>query len=145
MDILQPQSMIEVPTPEQAATALNNARLKAAVGFEMLVELLTIRGFDPTISTKSALDVSEHLYKVSGMAQKQAVQTVTPTVKFTFNATAPSAPQETKGQTVDMEVEITQEAEFTDTLPDDVLSDIPAYVNNIIAKGNALEVETEDE
>lgn len=144
MDIQQvPQAMLALPTADEAANALNNARLKAAVGFEFMVELLTLRGIDPSVVTKDALAVSEHLYKVSGMAQKQAVQTVAPTVKFTFNATAPSAQQETKEQTIEME--ITQDAEFTETMPDDVLNDIPAYVNNIIAKGNVLEVDTDDE
>jgi hypothetical protein len=109
-------------TPQQAQTALENARLKAAVGFEYMVELISLRGFDPTISTTQALAVAEHLYKVSGMAQKQSVQPVLPTVKFTFNATTTSK---------SVEIDITSASQD--------LSDQPSYLNNPMA-GTPLNV-----
>ena len=94
-----------------AQDALEKARLKAAVGFEYMVELITLRGFDPTISTTQALAVAEHLYKVSGMAQKQAIQPVLPTVKFTFNASSVNK---------SVEIDVT-------SAPND-LSNLPNYV-----------------
>lgn len=136
MDIQQiPQTMLAVPSMDEASTALNNARLKAAIGFEFMVELLSMRGVDPSISTKGALDISEHLYKVSGMAQKQAVVMTTPTVKFTFNATATSSP---KGAVVQMDM--VQEAEIVD----DIMDDLPTYVKSMQTLGNSLEVNVED-
>jgi hypothetical protein len=62
---------LKVPTHDEAAKAIENARLKAAVGYEMMVELLTIQGFDPKTSVSNRLSVVEHLYKASGMAAKQ--------------------------------------------------------------------------
>lgn len=126
---------LAVPTADEASNALNNARLKAAIGFEFMVELLTLRGVDPSISTKGALDISEHLYKVSGMAQKQAVQAAVPTVKFTFNATSTTSP---KGTTVQMDM--VQEAE----LVDDPLNDLPEYLKSMQMTGNNLEIDVED-
>jgi hypothetical protein len=78
--------VVTEPTQADAMKSLENARLKAAIGFEYMVELITLRGFDPAISTTQALAVAEHLYKVSGMAQKQAVAPQLPTVKFSFNS-----------------------------------------------------------
>jgi hypothetical protein len=60
-----------IPTHDEAAKAIENARLKASVGYEMMVELLTIQGFDPKTSVANRLSVVEHLYKASGMAAKQ--------------------------------------------------------------------------
>lgn len=60
-----------VPTRDEAATSIENARLKAAVGYEMMLELLTVQGFDPKISVANRLSITEHLYKASGMAAKQ--------------------------------------------------------------------------
>jgi hypothetical protein len=116
-------------TPQQAQNALEKARLKAAVGFEYMVELISLRGFDPTISTTQALAVAEHLYKVSGMAQKQSVQPVLPTVKFTFNATTTSK---------SVEIDITPQQDLSDqpnylTYPmagtplNVLMADIPEY------------------
>ena len=132
MDIQQiPQTMLAVPSMDEASTALNNARLKAAIGFEFMVELLSMRGVDPSISTKGALDISEHLYKVSGMAQKQAVVMTTPTVKFTFNASAPSAPVSATTVTIDME--------------QDPLDNMPDYIKTYPIFSNELTVDLEDD
>lgn len=145
MDINQaPTSMMALPTVEDAANALNEARLKAAVGFNYMVEVLALRGFDPSVSTRSALDISEHLYKVSGMAQKQAVQPIMPTVKFTFNATAPSPVSKKESNpsvTIDMEPVNAAPVEFDDTdlgLALDFLDSFPTM-------GNRLQVDLEDE
>lgn len=70
-DMIPELHQTPVPTRDEAATAIENARLKAAVGYEMMLELLTIQGFDPKISVSNRLSITEHLYKASGMAAKQ--------------------------------------------------------------------------
>lgn len=61
-----------VPVEKQeAAAALERARLKAAVHMELLLEALTLRGLDPVASVRTVIDAFEANYKVSGMAAKQ--------------------------------------------------------------------------
>lgn len=62
------------PTPEEAVQAMEVARRKAAVILSELVDDLGLRAADAATSTPNKLSIAEHLYKVSGMAAKQAAQ-----------------------------------------------------------------------
>lgn len=131
MDINQtPSSFMALPTADEANTALNNARLKAAIGFEFMVETLTIRGFEPSITTKGLLEISDHLYKVSGMALKQTAQVVMPTIKFSFNAEAPKG-KASQVVTIDME--------------QDPLDNMPEYIKSNPIFSNVLTVDLDEE
>ena len=60
------------PTQEEATQAMDVARRKAAVLLSELIDDLGIRAADAATSTPNKLSIAEHLYKVSGMAAKQA-------------------------------------------------------------------------
>lgn len=142
MDIVQlPKSALDVPSTHEAAEALDRARLKAAVGFEFMVELLTLRGFEPSVSTKNALEISDHLYKVSGMAQKQSIQANLPTVRFNFNSKTTS----TGSVEVEVTASVNAEHEPNEKIVEDV-EDIPEYMQNYPIFGNSLRADLpEDE
>lgn len=61
---------IPEPTKEDAASALERVRLKAAVNLEILATQATLKGLDPTASLRSILDAAEFNYKLSGMAKQ---------------------------------------------------------------------------
>lgn len=120
-----------VPTADEAANALEIARLKAAVGYEIIVEQLTLKGFDPTCQTKDQLAIAEHLYKTSGMASKQAAAAAPPTVKFTFNAANPLT-----GKQESVEIDVTAGT----TVLEDPLADIPAFIAGSPPLGTPVEL-----
>jgi hypothetical protein len=144
MDIIStPDKQLGTPTGEEAAAALSRAQLKAAVGFEIMVELLTMRGFETSISTKGALDISEHLYKVSGMAQKQAPPPVMPTVRFNFNSNRAT------GVDIEMEFgpEVSSAQNFSTANHESPAntSTRPSYLDKYPIIGNPLDVEFTEE
>jgi hypothetical protein len=144
MDIIStPDQQLGLPTNEEATAALERARMKSAIGYEVLVEQLTIRGFEPSISTKGLLDIADHLYKVSGMAQKQAPPPVMPTVRFNFNSNRATG--------VDIEMEFSQDlADNTNFSPANTESPVnvstrPSYLDKYKIQGNPLDVEFTEE
>jgi hypothetical protein len=114
----------KIPTHDEAAKAIENARLKAAVGYEMLVELLTIQGFDPKTSVNNRLSVVEHLYKASGMAAKQEVPK---NAGFSISIVLPGS----------------QEKLVVGSAADEFPA-IPAYMSTVSPVGNPIMIDVED-
>ena len=76
-------STIEPPVTADAEHNLRLASETASGALVFLVQRLAERGIDPTITTKGLLDISEHMYKVSGMAKKQEAKE--DSGRFVFN------------------------------------------------------------
>lgn len=62
----------DIPTAEHANAALIEAKHKAACNLPLILERIAERAFDPTSNFKQLMDSGEFMYKVSGMAAKQA-------------------------------------------------------------------------
>jgi hypothetical protein len=118
--------MSAVPTHEEAAKSIDNARLKAAVGYEMMLELLTIQGFDPKTSVANRLSITEHLYKASGMAAKQEAPK---NAGFSITITLPGSREKLVVGSNDPEA--------------DVLQSTPVYMSTVPQLGNPITIDAE--
>lgn len=112
---------LPAPTREDAARALENARLKAAINLEVLLDALTLRGLDPASNFKALLDSFEASYKVSGLAAKQAAAVASP-VSVRINLNTPRG-----GVTIEASAQ--PAADALDTLGDP--PDFPVLVSNL--------------
>ena len=72
MDTSYDTPTLPPPTPEEAAEALATVKDVAACELLLTVEKLAHRLGDPTVNFKQLMDGAEFMYKVSGMAAKQA-------------------------------------------------------------------------
>jgi hypothetical protein len=111
-------------TPQDAALALENARLKAAVHLDLLSEELARRALDPVASVKTIHEAAEFNYKLSGLAAKQtAAAPIGGGFKLTFNFNA-ARPSSGSARTIDVEPE------------HDVLENPPAAVSLLMAQND---------
>jgi len=73
-----------VSDEEAIKQALEQARVQAVANLAFAQEEMGRRILEPTLNTKTLLDLAEHAYKVSGMAAKQKEQEA-PNDRFVFN------------------------------------------------------------
>ena len=86
-----------LPTEADATAAIAEARVKAACNLPLILERIADRAFDPTSNFKQLMDSGEFMYKVSGMAAKQAER---PTgTGFSITIKLPGSPS-TKSQEI---------------------------------------------
>ena len=86
--------MYETPTVEAASTHMENARRKAAIAFEFVVEQLAMRvanevkaasGDGKLLTAPQLLAYGDYFYKVSGAQAKNAQQAPTGNAGFVLN------------------------------------------------------------
>ena len=73
-----------IPSADDAAAALTEAKHKAACNLPLILERIAERAFDPTSNFKQLMDSGEFMYKVSGMAAKQADKPAGPGFSITI-------------------------------------------------------------
>lgn len=118
-----------IPSADDATAALTEAKHKAACNLPLILERIAERAFDPTSNFKQLMDSGEFMYKVSGMAAKQAEKTAGP--GFSITIKLPGLP----GQS-NQEIVIGSGTAHQD-LPEDDFPTAPAWLT-------AVEMETDD-
>ena len=61
----------DLPVIPEGVDPLEATRLLASAYLPQIISVLASRGYDDRITTPNLISISEHLYKVSGMAAKQ--------------------------------------------------------------------------
>lgn len=114
-----------LPTKTEIDRLQEETRAMAAVNLHLGVKALGVRVIDPSLTTKSLLELNEHFYKVSGLAAKQEKQA--DTGRFVFNIhfggqpVTISSEKVVEGEPVDEVVEAAGESAA-------LLGEAPAYL-----------------
>lgn len=118
-----------VPTKAEADEALENARRKAAVNLDLLLEQYTTRALANTAPLTAVQAAVELNYKVSGMAAKQGAQQAAGT-GFSIKIVLPDGNARSREVVVEQTPNVVEEP--------DVLASVPAYLSALFVENDDL-------